>query len=125
MNVVQIIEDEAVLRDTMARTLTDDGFAVITAEDGVKGLEQALDKQPDLILLDIKMPNMSGYEMLKKLRARGSWGAGVPVVFLTNLTPSSDSEQNDIESVQPTAYLVKSETNLDELPAMVRKWLGS
>ncbi len=124
MHSVLIIEDEAGLREAASAKLAQEGFTVFTAADGATGLSQALSNQPDVILLDIKMPNMNGFEMLKKLRAQGGWGAKVKVIFLTNLEMSSDDESADIEALNPAHYLVKGNTSLDELTSKVREVLG-
>lgn len=124
MQSVLIIEDESGLREAAAAKLTQEGFTVFTAPDGAAGLSSALSNHPDVILLDIKMPNMNGFEMLKKLRAQGGWGAKVKVIFLTNLEMSSDDESADIEALEPAHYLVKSNTSLDELVTKVREVLA-
>lgn len=121
---VLIIEDEQGLRTAAATRLEQEGFTVLTAEDGVRGLSSALSNHPDVILLDIKMPNMSGFEMLKRLRAQGGWGKQVKVIFLTNIELSGDEESADIEALEPMHYLIKSSTSLDELVAKVREALG-
>lgn len=120
MQSVLIIEDESGLREAAAGKLEQEGFTVFKANDGISGLSSALSNKPDAILLDIKMPNMNGFEMLKKLRAQGGWGAHVKVIFLTNLELSSDEEAADIEALEPANYLVKSSTSLDELVAKVK-----
>lgn len=122
---VLIIEDEQGLRDAAAARLAQDGYTVFTAADGASGLSSALGNHPDVILLDIKMPNMNGFEMLKKLRAQGGWGMQVKVIFLTNLELSSDDESADIEALEPANYLVKGNTSLEELVHKVREVLGS
>lgn len=124
MATVLIAEDEATLRLACKVTLERAGYTVLEAADGAAGLETALDKQPDMILLDIHMPNMSGFEMLKKLRNRNDWGAKVPVVFFTNIAPSSDDEMADIEGLSPADYLIKSDTTLDEIVEKVRSHIG-
>jgi DNA-binding response OmpR family regulator len=60
-----------------------EGFSVETAENGVFGLELAKNMKPDIILLDLMMPEMNGDEMLEKLRAT-TWGKNIKVVILTN-----------------------------------------
>lgn len=121
---ILIIEDEAGLRESASARLVQEGFTVFTAVDGVSGLSAALANHPDVILLDIKMPNMNGYQMLKKLREQGGWGAVVKVIFLTNLELSSSDESADIEALEPSQYLVKANTSLDELVAKVRSVLS-
>ncbi len=123
--IIQVIEDDALLRDVLVKKLEDAGYATLVASDGVLGFNQATEKQPDLILLDIKMPNMSGYEMLKRLRAKGEWGAHVPVVFLTNLAPTSDQELVDIGALEPTDYILKADVDPSEVVYKVQKWLAA
>jgi DNA-binding response OmpR family regulator len=121
---VLIIEDEAGLREAATARLTQEGFNVLTATDGASGLSSALSNKPDVILLDIKMPNMNGFQMLKKLRAEGGWGATVKVIFLTNLEMGSQEESADIEALEPTHYLIKNNTSLDELTTKVKDVLA-
>ncbi len=125
MQSVLIIEDEPGLREAASAKLAQEGFTVMTAVDGASGLSSALSNQPDVILLDIKMPNMNGFEMLKKLRAQGGWGAKVKVIFLTNLEMSGEDESADIEALEPAHYLIKNNTSLDELVAKVREVLAA
>ena len=117
---VLIVEDEPDLSNQIAKKLTDEGYDTFTADDGVSGLTVALDKQPDLILLDIRMPNSTGFEMLQNLRERGNWGATVPVLFLTNLEPTSDEEIADLKALNPIGYIVKSSVDLAGIAAQVR-----
>ena len=65
---ILIVEDEKILTKTMEERLSLEGFDVVKAYDGLEGLEKAMSENPDLIILDILLPNMNGIEMLKKLR---------------------------------------------------------
>lgn len=112
---ILIIEDDAALISMYTRRLAAEGFSVISARDGKAGFDLALKRHPHLILLDIRLPGMTGFEMLKKLRGQDDWGAHVPVIFLTNLALSNAEESADIESTEPAHYLVKSNTNLNTL----------
>lgn len=96
---VLIIEDEAELRKLLARHLTSRGLSVLEAENGTTGLSTALDKQPDLVLLDLHMPEMSGYQVLKKLRSESAWGKTVPVIILTDTPMNSEHEREEIVAV--------------------------
>ncbi|NBV77623.1 response regulator [bacterium] len=105
---VLIIEDEAELRKLLARHLTSRGLSVLEAENGTTGLSTALDKQPDLVLLDLHMPEMSGYQVLKKLRSESAWGKTVPVIILTDTPMNSEHEREEIEPLHPLHYIIKA-----------------
>lgn len=82
MTTILLIEDHAPLRENLREMLSLDGFRVLTAENGRAGLELAARELPDLILCDIMMPGMDGYEVLQRLRATAATKA-VPFIFLT------------------------------------------
>ena len=116
-----IVEDEIALRQAMEDKFTREGFSTFVAKDGEDGLNQALTERPDIILLDIIMPNMDGLTMLKILRNDQEWGKNVPVMILTNL--------NDIDNVSRAVengvyeFLVKSDWRLDDLVDKVKEKL--
>src|SRR5258708_1096522 len=85
---VLVVEDDPEVRTLYAHALTAAGLTVILAEDGENGLALAIEKQPDLLLVDVLMPNLSGIDMLKKIRAQGDWGKQVPAILLTNVEPT-------------------------------------
>lgn len=82
MTTILLIEDNASLRRNIAQILTIEGCRVLTAADGVAGLERLREQTPDLILCDIMMPQMGGYEVLSRVRAEPST-ASLPFIFLT------------------------------------------
>lgn len=106
---VLLIEDDVVLARMYQKLLNNHGFKANIAIDGEKGLKQAIEEHPDLILLDIRMPKMDGITMLKLLR-NDPWGAHVPVIILTNLDASDETVRSLLES-HPAYYLVKSNTD--------------
>jgi len=124
MQTILVIEDDKVQQQVLSEKIAGAGFNVIRAGDGAAGLATALSDRPDLILLDNRMPNMSGYQMLKKLREEGGWGEQVPVIFFSNIEPSSKDERTDIEDVAPTAYLLKGDTDLNTIVAKIKETLG-
>ena len=81
-----IVEDETVLRETLAYNFEREGYEVKTAENGKEGLRLAREWQPDLILLDVMLPEMSGFEVTKALRAEQD----VPILLLTARTEEID-----------------------------------
>ncbi len=80
MTRVLVVEDNANLAFGLTRSLESEGYQVEAAEDGVRGLEMARTTNPDLVVLDLMLPGMDGYTILKKLRAEGK---DVPVLILT------------------------------------------
>ena len=76
---ILIVEDEPNINDILVYTFSKEGYKTLSATDGVKGLEMALNDNPDLILLDIMLPGMDGYEVCKKVREKSN----VPIIMLT------------------------------------------
>ena len=100
----------------------DDGFEVETASDGEEALRKIQETNPDLVLLDIRMPKLSGLEVLKKLKSQDTT-KHIPVIMLTN----QGEEQVDMDaaiSMGAASYLVKSDTALEEVLQKVREVLG-
>ncbi len=78
--LILIVDDEPILRESIATYLEDSGFSTIQAADGPEGLDRFEQDRPDLVLLDLRMPKMDGLEVLKNLRKRA---AGTPVIVVT------------------------------------------
>lgn len=121
--IVLIVEDESSIRHPLSEKFAHEGFLVLEAENGEKGLAIAVGKHPDIILLDIIMPVMDGMTMLKKLRAGSEWGKAVPVIVLTNLSSGDEDRMKDIIQTQPSYYLVKTDWKMDDVVAKVREQL--
>ena len=119
---ILVVEDEVAMLQALSTKLELEGFKVLKAENGEKGLEIALKEHPDLIMLDILMPKMNGIEVLKKIRDDQSWGAEVLVIMLSNLS--------DADSVSKVAehgvydFLVKTDWRLDDVSKFVKNKLG-
>ncbi len=77
---ILVIEDDLSILTGLSMNLTFEGFEVIQAQDGKSGLEKAVDESPDLVVLDVMLPQMNGFELLKELRSRGR---KTPVVLLS------------------------------------------
>lgn len=110
MKKILIIEDEP----AYARLLSDKlgrSYEMLYAPDGKKGLSMAIKQQPDLILLDIRMPKMDGMAILKKLR-KDKRGKETKVILLTNLE-ANDKIVIQVSKDLPTYYFVKSDVEFD------------
>ena len=77
---VLICDDQETIRTSLGEALSDDGYAVIEAEDGAAALHRVDETTPDLILLDLKLPDTTGVEVLRRLRDKG---VDVPVIMMT------------------------------------------
>lgn len=118
---VLVVEDEQALRRALCDKIELSGIRALEAENGNEGLTIALTKHPNLILLDLLMPEVSGMQMLEKLRA-DTWGKDVPVLILTNV-----SEQEKIaDAVMENAYeyLIKSDWKLEDIVTKVKEKLA-
>ena len=117
-----VVEDDHDLRMLYQLKLKHDGFDVHTAEDGQQGLRVIKQVKPDIILLDLLMPIMSGTEMLSRLRAE-EWGSSIHVIALTNI--SKDEAPAALRFLHVDRYIVKAHHTPAEVVAIVREVLGS
>lgn len=118
---ILIIEDEGDLLAALEREFRHAGMEVFTAQNGVDGLEMALQYQPKVILLDLLLPRIAGMDMLRKLRSY-DWGRSVQVVVLTNFEdPSLIHEANELDVAY---YLVKANYKLADIVSVVQRLLG-
>ena len=117
---ILVIEDEAPIRDNLRRFLVLEGYTVATEPNGALGLQRALAERPDLILCDVMMPEMNGFEVLAQLRQSGSL-ARVPFVFLT---ASADRDSIARGIALGAADYVTKPFDLTQLAALVRRRLG-
>jgi CheY-like chemotaxis protein len=92
MPTILLIEDNELNRDMLSRRLVRKGYDVLIAEDGAKGLSAATDGKPDLILMDMSLPVLDGWEATRRLKAEPQTRA-IPVIALTAHAMSSDREK--------------------------------
>jgi CheY-like chemotaxis protein len=114
---VLVVEDDPSMRQMVEDILTDEGYRVRTAEDGQAALEEIERALPGLILLDMRMPRMNGWEFAKEFRAR--YGRGAPIVVLT---AAADARQRAAD-VEAEGFLGKP-FNLDDLLGLVERFLA-
>lgn len=117
---VLIVDDDAFLSGIYATKLELEGFAVVSARDGDEGLRTALKETPDLILLDVLMPKLDGFEVLKRLKADDTT-KDIPVIMLTNLGQKEDVEKGLTEGA--VDYLIKAHFVPAEAVAKIKKVL--
>ena len=101
---ILVVDDEPSVLKVLKRRLESKNYDVITAEDGLEGLEKALESKPDLIISDIMMPTMDGYTFIKKLKAKPGFSR-IPVIILT-----AKEKMQDLflfEGIKECDYIVK------------------
>jgi CheY-like chemotaxis protein len=118
---ILLVEDDRVLRRACEVSLRRIGFSVTIAEDGQEALDHVKAELPDLILLDLLMPRVSGLEVLRSLRA-DTRTKDVPVLILSNSSPGRDLVE--IDQLDIAGYLVKSNLSLQDLGDHVARLLG-
>jgi DNA-binding response OmpR family regulator len=113
---ILVVDDEPTLRETLAEALDADGFRVLTAADGREALSRFREHQPDLVVLDLMLPELSGIEVCRIIRAE----SGVPIVMLT----AKSSELDKVVGLELGAddYVTKP-FSLRELTARIRALL--
>lgn len=116
---ILVIEDEKSLRGAMVDMLHLKEYSSLEARNGREGVELALTTHPDLILLDLIMPEMDGMTALKKIR-EDVWGKSVPIIILTNLSATSEHLADDAV----TQYLVKSDWKLHSIMKKIEEILN-
>lgn len=115
---ILFIEDEPDLQKTLGDLLTKEGYEVISALDGETGLRLAQTQTPDLIILDLILPRVHGFEVLKALKDNEET-KNIPVIILTNLEDMADIEQ--ALELGAKTYLVKANYNLEEVLEKIKQ----
>jgi two-component system phosphate regulon response regulator PhoB len=118
---VVVVEDDKPIRNMYVWKLEAEGFKVFSAENGETGLVIIKEVKPDLILLDIRMPIMSGDVMLEKLRAT-DWGNSIRVIILTNLT--KDEAPHKLRFLNVDRYVIKAHYIPDQVVEIVNEVLN-
>ena len=122
MYKICVIEDEPSIAAMYEFKLRLEGYAVTVASNGSDGLKLIKAESPDLILLDLKMPRMSGDEMLEKLRAT-AWGSTVRVIILTNI--SKNEAPQKLRFLNVDRYVVKAHHTPAQIVQIVDETLGN
>lgn len=115
---ILIIEDDGFLLQMYSAKLELENFNVLSATDGAKGLKIALEKQPDLIILDLKLPEMDGFQVLSALK-RNKKTKNIPVVVLTNLSQKRDI--NNCLKLGAADYMIKAHFVPAEVISQVKR----
>lgn len=118
---IAIVEDDAAISNMYRIKFETEGYSVQVAENGVVGYDMIQSFKPNIVLLDIMMPEMNGDELLAKLRQE-DWGKDLPVIILTNLGPQEAPES--LKSLNVNSYIVKAEMTPKQVADFVRSKLA-
>ena len=117
---ISIVEDNESIRSMYRTKLELDGFTVDIASNGIDGLQLAENFKPDLILLDLRMPELNGDEMLVRLRAT-DWGCDIRIIILTNV--SRDEAPHILRFLSVDRYIVKAHYTPSQVVEVVKQVL--
>ncbi len=122
MPKIAIIEDDRAISQMYRIKFEAEGFSVETAENGKLGLALVEEMKPDIILLDLMMPEMGGAEMLKLLRET-PWGKNVKVIVLTNM--GEQEIPQEMESLDVSSFILKADMTPRQVAELVKSQLAS
>ncbi|MCL5094304.1 MAG: response regulator [Patescibacteria group bacterium] len=120
MTKIMIVEDDVALRDIYSSRMEAEGYEVVTASDGEEALTVAVKERPDLIVLDIMMPKISGFDTLDILRATPETKE-TKIIMMSALSQTADIEKG--KALGADEYLVKSQVTLSEVISKVKEIL--
>ncbi|MBO7664326.1 response regulator [Candidatus Saccharibacteria bacterium] len=121
MSKIMVVEDDEALREIYSIRITAEGYEVVSAGDGEEALAVAVKEKPDLILSDVMMPKISGFDMLDILRNTPET-ANIHVIMMTAL--SADDQRARGERLGCDRYLVKSQVGIEDVVNAIHEVLG-
>ena len=121
MSKILLVEDDINLREIYSARFAAEGYQVITASDGEEALATAVRERPDLIVLDVMMPKISGFDVLDILRSTPETKE-TKVIMMTALSQEGDRQRG--EALGANRYLVKSQVTLEDVVNVVKEELG-
>ena len=122
MATILLVEDDSNLREIYGARLEAEGYTIVSASDGEEALAASVREKPDLIISDVMMPKISGFDMLDILRSTPET-ENVKVVMMTALGQDEDKQRG--ESLGADRYLVKSQVTLDDVVSIVNELIGA
>lgn len=122
MTKIAIIEDDVAITQMYQLKFESDGFEVVTAENGLMGVELAEKTKPDVILVDLMMPEMSGQEVVARIRA-ADWGRQMRIIILTNV--SQDRSTAELDQFHVDRYVIKANYTPAQIVDIIKEVLAS
>lgn len=120
-NFILVVEDDPVLKNLLGHTFAGK-YQTLYASDGDQALAFFEQYKPSIVLLDLMLPGMSGFDILQKIRARTDELKSTPVVIVSNLGQASDKEK--AQTLGANDYLVKAEVSIEEIVGKIEKMLN-
>lgn len=117
---VLIVEDDNMICTMYKTKLEQDGFSVLLADNGSKGLEVAMSEVPDIIMLDVIIPQLDGFSVLEKIK-EDEKTKNIPVIMLTNLGTTEDQKKG--KEMGAVDYLVKAKFTPSQVSEKVKEYL--
>ena len=120
MTKIAIIEDDQTISQMYRMKFEADGFEVQLADNGRRGVDLVKSFRPDIVLLDLQMPEMNGDEALTEIRGN-EWGKDIPVIILTNM--GEEESPKSLENLQVKSYIVKADLTPSQVVSRVKETL--
>jgi len=118
---ILIIEDDKFLRELISKKISEEGFQVVEAIDGEDGIKKVKEEMPNLVLLDLILPGIDGFEVLKRMKEESGLSP-IPVIILSNLGQKEDVERG--LKLGAVDYLIKAHFTPGEIIEKMKKVLG-
>jgi DNA-binding response OmpR family regulator len=115
---ILVIEDDKFLRELLVGKLAAEGHQLTIATDGKEAIAALDQPLPDLVLLDLLLPDLSGFQILEQMKARAAWKP-VPVIVLSNLDQKEDLEK--AKALGAVDFMIKANFSLNEIIARIKK----
>lgn len=121
MTKILVVEDDKFLRELISQKVGGEGYEVVEAVDGEEGVEKVSKERPDLILLDLILPGMDGFEVLRKVKGEEAT-KDIPVIIISNLGQKEDVDKG--MGLGAVDYLIKAHFTPGEIISKIREVLG-
>jgi len=118
---ILVVEDEPMLATVLKSRLEKEGFEVFQARDGVEALTNLKQNKYDLVLLDIILPKMSGFEVMESIKSDPN-ASEVPIVIVSNLGQESDVQKGQM--LGAIGYFIKAQLSIEELISKIKEFFG-
>jgi len=115
---VLLVDDDLVLTDMVSEVLRDESYDVHVEHDGEAGLAKALAWQPDVMVLDVMMPKLTGLAVLEAIRGT-DWGKNVPALLMTNVN-EPEAISATAETGTPVEYLLKTDWTIEQIVEKIK-----